>query len=57
MFKGKFIDGTPVPAAYQQRITRMVDDACKAEELYDNLDELEFEVAQEKRHGGTKQEG
>jgi hypothetical protein len=50
MFEGKFIDGTPVPAAYQQRITKMVDDACRAEKLWDSLDELEFEVGQERRH-------
>ena len=57
MFEGRFIDGTLVPAAYQRRVTQMVDEACRAEELWDSLDELELEVEQERRNGGKKQEG
>jgi len=35
-----FIDGTPIPADYMKKIGRLIDDVCRAEELF-TLDELE----------------
>ena len=36
----RFIDGTPVPVGYPERIAAMVSDACDAEELL-GIDALE----------------
>ena len=35
-----FLDGTPIPADYMEKIGRLIDDVCRAEELF-TLDELE----------------
>ena len=37
----KFIDGTPVSKEYIETITKMISDACMAEELFE-LEELEL---------------
>ena len=43
----KFIDGTPVPAGYQEAITQALNDCCDAEEMFD-IDDLE-RYAKDKR--------
>ena len=37
-----FLDGTPIPPGYFERVTKLIDDVCKAEEIF-TLDELEEE--------------
>ena len=40
MSTNKFIDGTPIPEGYQKAVTKLMSDACDAEEEFD-IDELE----------------
>lgn len=35
----RFADGTPVPAAYLDRLSKLVEEACREEELYGSEEE------------------
>jgi len=48
MSTNKFIDGTPIPEGYQQAVTKLMNDACDAEEAFD-IDELERHAEKLKR--------
>lgn len=39
MSEPTFADGTPVPAAYLDRLSKLVEEACREEELYGSEEE------------------
>ena len=54
MSTNRFIDGTPIPEGYQQAVTKLMNDACDAEEMFD-LDELERHAEKLKKEDAVRQ--